>query len=127
MVSKDFRKNLSLWFPVLVWASVIFYFSSQPQKNISQFFLTDFLVKKAAHVLEYAILFVLIYRATGKKIPLSFVLTILYAASDELHQTFVPGRTPKLYDIFGFDITGANIASYALWKLSQRAKAKQKN
>ncbi len=127
MVSENFRKTLNLWLPVLVWASVIFYFSSQPQKHVSEFFLADFLVKKAAHVGEFAILFVLIYRATGKKIPLSFLLTILYAASDEFHQTFVPGRTPKLYDIIGFDITGANIASYALWKLSQRAKTKQKN
>lgn len=126
MVSKDFGKILSLWLPVVIWAAVIFYFSSQPQKHASEFFWADFIIKKAAHVGEYAVLFALIYRATNKKIPLSFILTILYAATDELHQAFVPGRTPQLYDIFGFDITGANIASYALWKLSQRAKNKQK-
>lgn len=126
MVPKNFGKIINLWLPVFVWAAVIFYFSSQPQKHASDFFLLDFLIKKAAHVGEYAVLFTLIYRATNKHIPLTFVLTILYAASDEFHQTFVPGRTPKLYDIFGFDITGANIACYALWKLSQRVKKKQK-
>lgn len=115
------------WLPVFLWAAIIFSLSSLPQTKVSEFFLTDFIVKKTAHITEYAILYFLLYRATKKRLFLSLVLAILYAASDEFHQRFSPGRTPRLYDVFGFDLTGANIAGYILWKLSQTQKKKPKN
>ena len=113
------------WLPVILWAVVIFTFSSIPQIKVSQFFLWDFITKKIAHISEYAILFTLIFRATKGNYLMSFILTILYSASDEYHQSFIQGRTARFYDL-GFDLTGANIASYILWKLRQILPAKPK-
>jgi len=109
---------MSRWLPVILWAVVIFIFSSIPQIVVSQFFIWDFIAKKTAHVTEYAILFALVFRATNGNWILSFLLTMLYATTDEFHQGFVSGRTATFYDL-GFDLTGANIASYTIWKLRQ--------
>lgn len=110
------KSTVSKWLPVFLWAVVIFTFSSIKQVKVSEFFFWDFIIKKAAHVTEYAILYGFIFRATGKKYPLSFILTMLYAASDEYHQTFVLGRTGRFLDL-GFDLSGANISAYIIWKL----------
>ena len=109
---------LKLWLPVIIWAILIFAFSSIKTPKVSEFFVGDFIVKKAAHLSEYAILFALIMRATGGKWAWSYLLTILYSISDETHQSLVPGRTATVIDL-GFDISGANIASYVIWKLKQ--------
>ena len=112
------KKTLSHWLPVFLWAVVIFAFSTIPQIVVSQFFIWDFIAKKTAHISEYAILFALIFRATNRSWILSFLLTMLYAVFDEFHQSFVPGRTATFFDL-GFDLSGANIASYTIWKLKQ--------
>ena len=106
------------WLTVIIWAAVIFTLSSIPQIKISQFLFWDFVVKKTAHVTEYAIFYALIFRATRGKWALSYLLIALYALSDEFHQKFVPGRTATLLDA-AFDLTGANVASYIIWKLKQ--------
>ena len=116
---------LGRWLPVFLWAAVIFAFSSPPQIKVSQFFLWDFIAKKTAHLSEYAILFALIFRATKGSWILSFLLIMLYAVSDEFHQSFVPGRTATYFDL-GFDLSGANIASYIIWKLKQARPGKPK-
>ena len=113
------RASLELalrWLPVFLWAAVIFTLSSIQQVAVSEVFFWDFVAKKTAHFLEYAIFFALIERATGAKLRISFILTIIYAVSDELHQSFVPGRTAALYDL-GFDFAGAATAAYLIWKL----------
>lgn len=117
--------KISKWLPVFLWAGVIFALSGVEQVTVSQFFIWDFIAKKAAHVLEYTALFTLIFRSTGKKFALSFIITILYAVTDEIHQSFVPGRTAAIYDL-GFDLTGVNVAAYTLWKLSAGHQPKPK-
>ena len=42
-----------------------------------------------------------------KKWPLAWLLAVLYAVTDELHQSFVPGRFPSLWDVLIFDNLGA--------------------
>lgn len=64
---------------------------------------SDFIVRKAAHFCEFALLaflfnFALLYTTGKKHIPLGIVLTSLYAASDEFHQLFVPGRSCQASD-----------------------------
>lgn len=64
---------------------------------------TDFIVRKAAHFCEFALLaflfnFALLYTTGKKHIPLGIALTSLYAASDEFHQLFVPGRSCQASD-----------------------------
>lgn len=109
------------WLPVFLWALVIFALSSIKQVTVSEFFIWDFVAKKIAHVGEYSILFALFFRATKSNYPLSFALTMLYAVSDEIHQSFVPGRTAAVYDL-GFDFSGASIAAYVIWKHKPRQK-----
>ncbi len=47
---------------------------------------------------EYAVLAVLLVRALGREAPV-LALGILYAASDELHQSFVRGRHASPIDV----------------------------
>jgi VanZ family protein len=96
----------SRWLPVLVWACVIFAFSSIPSLN-SGLGTWDYVLRKGAHMTEYAILVVLLVRATGSY-AWAFGLTVAYAASDEFHQTFVRGRHGSPIDV-GIDAAGALI------------------
>ena len=60
------------------------------------------IVRKAAHFSEYALMGFLWYLLLRKKrmnILLSVSATMLYAASDEFHQTFVNGRSGQLSDV----------------------------
>jgi len=116
---KTLKEILSRWLPPLIWAGVIFAFSSQHQITVSQLFFWDFLAKKAAHLAEYAILFALIFRATRGKWSSSWLLLLAYAVFDEFHQSLVPGRIATPLDV-GFDLMGAGIASYTIWKLQKR-------
>ena len=59
----------------------------------------DLLLRKAAHVCEFAVLGALLLRAVGNAPSLAFALGVAYAASDELHQHFVPGRTGSPVDV----------------------------
>ena len=113
------------WLPVFLWAVIIFWLSSIEQIVVSQFFIWDFIAKKIAHLTEYAVLFALIFRATRGQWILSFVLTMVYAASDEIHQKFVPGRTAAFYDL-AFDFSGASLAGYLIWKFKQTRRLKPK-
>lgn len=70
-------------------------------------------VRKAAHMTEYAILVILLYIWLGswafsikKKSFLALLIAILYAASDETHQRFVPGRAGRVSDVL-IDSAGA--------------------
>ncbi len=70
-------------------------------------------VRKAAHMTEFGILSVLVYVwlgkwqiAAGKKMSIAAIFAILYAASDEFHQLFVPGRAGSIRDVI-IDGTGA--------------------
>lgn len=119
------EENILRWLAVILWSLVIFTLSSIEQITVSQLFFWDFLIKKLAHVSEYVILFMLIFRATKEKWLKTFSITLLFAASDEFHQSFVPGRAATIVDI-GFDTAGASIASYIIWKLEQIRQAKQK-
>ena len=116
---------LGRWLPVFLWAVVIFALSSIQQITVAEFFLWDFAAKKVAHLAEYAVLYALFLRATEKNWVLSFVLTMIYAATDEIHQSFVPGRNAAVYDL-AFDFSGAAISAYVIWKLRQIRPKRQK-
>jgi len=75
----------------------------------------------------YAVLFLLWWRALNKplrflpSLALAWVLTVLYAMSDEFHQTFVPGRNGNALDVL-IDASAAALAALALW-LARRSRA----
>ena len=72
--------------------------------------------RKCAHMIEYAVLALLLWRAVrntpvlGAKMLVAFGAVMLgcalFAASDEFHQTFVKSRTPSVRDVL-LDVTGA--------------------
>jgi len=111
---KKFFLFLGLWLPVGFWCGLIFYLSSLPNLQTS-WGLWDVILRKIAHISEYGILAFLLWRAIfhSSNVNLSRTyfwsgaLSLLYAASDEFHQTFVPTRRGTVYDIF---IDGLGIA-----------------
>lgn len=98
-------KFLKLWFPVIVWAAMIFYLSGIPNLKTNLEF--DFILRKICHVVEYLILVSLLYRAFTSSFDLNaarlFIypaaLSFLYAITDELHQSLVPGRSCSVRDV----------------------------
>jgi VanZ family protein len=98
----------SLWLPVLAWAAVIFAFSSIHALSTG-LGIWDTLLRKGAHVFEFAVLGALLARATGRFVP-ALVLGVLYAVSDEVHQHFVPGREGRALDV-AIDAAGAAIGA----------------
>jgi|SRR3989344_3626004 len=100
------RQFLFRWAPVILWAVAIFTISSFPALPEVGFKWWDFTLKKTAHVIEYAILFFLVLRAFRyQHWFVALIICIIYALSDEFHQSFVIGRTAKLSDV-GFDTVG---------------------
>jgi VanZ family protein len=89
----------------------------------SLFETIHFAVRKAGHVVEYAILGVLLFRAirgeqTGWKWQWAIsaiIIAGLYAATDEWHQSFVPSRTPSVWDVL-IDTTGATLAQVLFFR-----------
>jgi VanZ family protein len=87
----------TVWLPVFAWAAVIFAFSSIPSLS-SGLGAWDTLLRKCAHVAEYAVLGALLYRALGREAP-ALAVGIAFAATDELHQHFVRGRHASPIDV----------------------------
>jgi VanZ family protein len=95
------RYFIYYWLPLVLYAGLIFVISSfsLPPAKLEVPFLDKFI-----HLVEYAILGGLFWRAlrTLRTLKPSFLFTIifsvLYALSDEIHQSFVPGRQFDLWD-----------------------------
>ncbi|MCD6561640.1 MAG: VanZ family protein [Deltaproteobacteria bacterium] len=95
---------------------VIIFLSSIPDLSImGNGSLSDQIISNLAHIPAYAVLtFLWVYSLTGTNLMkyhysklILFVITaiLLFAVSDEIHQSFVPGRTASLMDI-GLDLAG---------------------
>lgn len=70
-------------------------------------------VKKGGHVLGYALLGTTFWFGLGfekKQLWLAWFLAVLYASSDEFHQSFTFGRHPSWVDVLLFDGGGALMA-----------------
>jgi VanZ family protein len=107
------KKTLLRWLPALVIMLVIFAFSNTPNTHLPQFGIIDTLVKKASHMLGYGLLAVAYWfglRFEKSRWWLAVLLAVIYALTDEFHQSFVPGRHPSYVDVFVFDGGGALLA-----------------
>jgi VanZ family protein len=109
-------RALSLWLPVIVWAAVIFLFSSIPSLGTG-LGVWDTILRKGAHMTEYAILGLLLLRAVGREVP-AFALGIAYAITDEIHQHFVRGRHASPIDVL-IDTAGVAIGIFLVSRLFQ--------
>ena len=128
-----FKEIYSEWIPLILWMGVIFLMSTDsfsffktsnyvvpllqtlfPGLPLGAIHSIHVFIRKFGHFFEYAVLSLLWYRTlqSGEKqwstrlALLALVLSALYAATDEFHQTFVPSRGPSLIDV-GIDSTGA--------------------
>ncbi len=126
MYPKINKLNKLFFIPLILWMIIIFYFSHQPVNESSQLSegiskpiveklesiiktdiveeKFDYLIRKIAHFTEYMILGILMYIASSKnnrnkKVLWCILLCALYAITDEVHQAFVPGRAPRVFDV----------------------------
>lgn len=138
-------KKIILWILIILWMTIIFLFSSQNSEDssrLSRGFLRNFILwflpeninedtvdflehilRKCAHMAEYAVLGVLIsiqlrlyhaFEAELKKIWSAVFLVMLYAATDEFHQLFVGGRSGQISDIF-IDTCGGMAGAFVIY------------
>jgi hypothetical protein len=129
--STDKRTNslLRYWLPPVLWMGMIFILSAQPTLPHHPDTLLDLILKKAAHMIEYGILVFLLWRALSQgrdtfswsALVTAFVISVLYAASDEYHQSFVAGRNGTLMDV-GIDTAGALIALLVVGSSGRKGK-----
>lgn len=103
--TKNWHGFLCYWLPALCWMAVIFVLSSFQGSPLLDMGPFDFTFKKTAHVVEYAILYFLLFRAFHSALPsrkaftISAIIGVLYAISDEYHQTFVHLREGSARDV----------------------------
>jgi len=113
------------WMPAITIMVVIFMFSAQPSDRLPDFDWADRIVKKGGHMLGYGLLALSYWYAfawAGSKRWLAWLLAVLYACTDEFHQSFVLGRHSSIWDILIFDNLGAMIS---LWLADQYIKQKR--
>jgi VanZ family protein len=135
MLYEKIRRFLKNWLPVIVWVGVIFLGSTDlmSAEHTSRFIVPflrwlkpdisaetlasiHFIVRKCTHVGEYAILALLLLRAatlitnSKRSIPILYLsvlgVSLIVAATDEFHQTFVASRGASVQDIM-IDSSGA--------------------
>jgi VanZ family protein len=110
------RKFLRYWLPAIMIMTAIFIASSTPSYDLPSFGLIDTLVKKGGHMTGYFLLTLAYLRAINTRMRkaafLVLGLALLYAVSDEFHQSFVPGRNPAVTDVL-IDMVGASLAVWA--------------
>ena len=137
------RGFLKYWLPVLLWMVFIFIGSTDlmSAEHTSRFIgpflrwfapeITDatvtsiqLIVRKCAHLMEYAILSALLLRALRQHLlaarSVAFVLAALYAVVDEFHQSFVPSRTGSPWDVLT-DSIGAILGLVIYVRMTRRS------
>ena len=145
------NNNFKYWFPVVLWMCFIFWmstamFAAQNTSSIIEPILRflmpsisrrelehiHFITRKLAHVTEYFISGLLLFRAfrSGSEehhawrwALYSFLVIVLIAATDEYHQSFVPERTSSIVDV-GIDAMGGVVALAACTLKRRFARSK---
>jgi VanZ family protein len=142
------KSFLKYWLPLLIWLGVIFVGSTnvmsaehtsryivpfllwlKPGMSPKAIWIILVVMRKCAHVTEYAILALLLWRAVRSgsalhmKMSLLFgavlLASALFAASDEFHQSFVKSRTPSVRDVL-LDVAGAFLGLLIAASFAQR-------
>jgi len=114
------QKRWIAWIPVLFWMGLIFMLSDQPDLRSGFEREWDFVLRKLAHVGEYAIFAWLAGRAMlgynqsrRRALLWAAAFCLAFAVSDEWHQTFIPGRSGAWTDV-AVDSFGITLGT--IWK-----------
>lgn len=144
------RAFLRYWLPLLLWAALIFtasgdahsatrssriigplvrwLFPQWPEPRVEE---VVFVVRKAAHVTEYAVLAWLVWRVRARParrtvVPwrwgdalVAWAVVVAYAVTDELHQAWVPARQASVWDVM-LDALGGALGLLVLWAIRRR-------
>lgn len=111
-------RRWAAWAPAAAWAAFIFYLSATPSLPAPEG-VSD----KQAHAAVYGVLAFLctvgltggtLHLVTPRVLLTALVLAVSYGASDELHQSFTPGRQPDVADLLA-DAVGALLAVVLVW------------
>ncbi|MDZ7611938.1 MAG: VanZ family protein [Candidatus Moranbacteria bacterium] len=113
MSFKSIKIFLIYYLPPIIWMGIIFYLSSIAGLKTGAIIPVEIVLRKAAHLFEYIFLSFLFWRifywrwklSAFKSGVLAFSLTVIYAASDEIHQSFVENRAGRATDV-AVDATG---------------------
>lgn len=124
---RTLRRLLFDWFPLLLWMGWIYWISARPStphpgRKVG---VSDDLFDYSAHAFTFGLLTILAWRAlrrppygtsTAATWPIwcSATVAALYAISDEVHQSFVPGRWAKVEDWLA-DMAGVLLTSILLF------------
>lgn len=133
-------KQIKYFIPSIILMIIIFMFSNQNSSESSQMSnslllwiqnvlhipFTEFIVRKLAHMSEYALLcLTFIYGFYKNKLSikntllLSISCSFLYACSDEIHQLFISGRACQFTDVL-IDTSGAIIMCLFFYLLTKK-------
>lgn len=142
-LNTNLRTFVSYWMPVIAWMLVIFAASTDlgsaehtsrvlipllhwinPAISGATILKIQFLIRKAAHLTEYAVLAMLLLRALrsgtrdafARQAGLVLVIAALYAMTDEFHQTLAPSRTASARDVL-IDCLGAAAGLAIYWTM----------
>lgn len=123
---RTLRRFFFDWLPLFLWMGWIYWISARPATPHPghKLGVSDDLFDYSAHAFTFGLLTILVWRALRKRpnaastaslhaIWLSAIIAALYAVSDEVHQSFVPGRWAKVEDWLA-DMAGVLLASILL-------------
>ncbi len=143
------KKTFLNYFSLILWMGFIYFLSSQPDLKSGLESWLDFVLRKAAHITEYAILTFLAWRvfADGEETEFPFgnlvsrvfgkrvlgnrvskwpralmgaiIFAFIFSATDEYHQTFVVGRVGSPVDVL-IDSVGIGIMGIGIWRKRQK-------
>ncbi len=132
-MSSKLKKILRFWAPPIIWGILIYSGSSEQSISLSAVYWQDLVIHKLAHIIEYSILGILIYRALIHEkmsrrtaVMYAIIISLLYGISDEFHQKFTPTRSPRLRDVI-IDTIGATSGILIVWKLLPKMPKKLLN
>lgn len=145
---KNKRLAILFWILTVVCFGIIFYFSSRTAdisaeqsswilafitKLLGENTLSDFIIRKSAHFLEYVgtcliVNCAMLFTRGKRNLPISICITSLYAITDEVHQIFIDGRSCEFRD-WGIDTCGAIVGAItflAIYKIVEYIIKKKK-
>jgi len=123
---RNLSRDAQIWLPPIAMMALIFALSAMPSGNEHHGVLY-LIIRKLAHVTEYALLLALWWRALATKwsnrraLASALAIVILYAITDEWHQTFVNGRSGRPLDV-GIDLVGALGATVLIARRQSRRR-----